>query len=515
MDIDNNSSIEQSYEAQCNNLRKQISILQDKISYYKKDNAINNTKLTQHIKYVEERIVYMQRENELYEKRIQEMDFAINERDAKISSLEITINDLKEKAAFEKNEILATMSTEKDTITTTNDNLMQEVFSLKNMIVKIKEENDKLNKELMKTKEELKLYDQDNTILLQKIQEYEENNNVLTNEKSQMEINYHQKNNECIQNEKMMINNDSDLNEYTLQISKELNTITQWTDTYLGISYPVQYDVPNLLNSALSASSFIVPIIGNDILSLKRALENAKGRILNEQHHLESNINKQKNDINELVIGREKKQYEIINLRTNLIELKEKLHMLQEDNENYVSEHFENKTMLTKFHDSIETISNNNDQYLRDIIVSIKNEIEDIIKDPLMKSYQSIFVTHTPSIKASVGLNAVQLAFEDLIDRLLHFIILIKDDMKEIKKGNELLSSESLSTKSNWLKELNELNCNISVLKKELTLLESALSQVKDENNLLISEISILENTLYAKEETISKLRRDTIDKKH
>lgn len=515
MDTSAITTFEQSYEAQCDNYKKQIYLLQDKIAYYDRDYHQNNLKLKSRLKEIEERDYYLQREINLRDNQLETMSELLKEKTTKVSSLENAIDQLNNHSSHEKNKLYSTIATERDQISSVNDNLKEEIASLHQIVSELTEDGNSKAKEIHDLKEDNELYNNDNSVLIKKVQEYEESYSGLLRERSTIENNLKIKLDQCVNYEKQLLNYEREIESYTNDISNEIKTMTQWVETYFGSFYPSTYDIPSLItgsdNSNLNSNmtNNHKSLINISIDQFKKTLETSRIKIIKEQNTLEAYNQRQKCEINDLMVIRDKKQYEINGLRTVIQEIKEQNLLLQIDNENYLNELIESKQVLAKLNQSLESIANENDHFLSQLYSNIKNELDAIMKDHTFIHYSQIILKNSSNSIGPRDVNSRQYLFEDVLDRLLHFIGLLKEDYKDLKKEHYIISNESLNKKGTNYQEMNELNAQISALKSELSNIEISLSKTNDENMLLMSQVTMLENTIQGKEDVIAQLKKD------
>lgn len=524
MDTSGITTFEQSYEAQCDNYKKQIYLLQDKIAYYERDYHQNNLKLKVRLKEIEERDYYFQKEITFRENQLEKMSELLQEKASTVAELQSTIDRLSSHNLQENNKIYSTIVTERDQISSVNDNLKEEKESLQQTVAELTEDNKAKEKEITELKEENHLFNNDNSVLLKKIQEYEENYSIMQRDKSIIESKLNSKIEQCGNYEKRLLNFERELEDHNNNLSNEIKTMTQWVETYFEFLYPSNYDIPSLINknnnSTASTNGNSNSNCNTDnkhnthfyynIDVLKKALETSRIKINKEQNTLEAYMQKQKSEISDLISIRDKKQNEINWLRDMIQELKEHNNLLQVDNDNFLNELTESKQILNKFHQSIESIANDNDNYLFQMYSNIKNELDAMMKDDTFVHYNQIILKNNCLNKIGAkDCNSRQYLFEDVLDRLLHFVSLLTDDYKDLKKENFVLSNESMTKKGVCYKEVNDLNAQISLLKSELSNMEISKSKNNDENMLLMNQINMLEHSLHGKEEIIAQLKKD------
>ena len=354
------------YQKENQSLKNKIKILQD-------DNDDKNVKIQEQLNH----LLNLENDNnslkKLYDNSKQKFnnEFANNKRmqDQEMNNMKLLIGELKS-----ENEKLS-----------------------KSLIIQSKE-NNKLQQNLMKTVSENKLYSKDNTILLSKVKEYEDNIFMLNNDKNDLNKfpNLNGKNkNEFINNINSMYENKLAL--YSSIINDEINIIAKYIDTYMNLNLfdDIKINIPPLQN----ITNFPKDNKLSSFWNIINAVENSLKRIISQNKIIKNNEMVLKQEINKLNNILEKKNNENLELKKNLSEMKKNLFYLKNDYDKINNDLSSQKGFNKQIQDTMNDINNGNDEYLKGLYKTIKNELDNIINEPLFHSYVNIMLEQKNNIK--------------------------------------------------------------------------------------------------------------------
>ena len=470
-----------------------IKILENKINLYQKENQSLKTKIR-----------ILQDSNDEKNTKIQEQLNHLTNLENDNNSLKKLFDKSKKKFNDETN-IFYNTKREQDKEINNMKILIEELKAdnekLSNSIILQNQENNKLQQNLVKTISENKLYSQDNSILLSKVKEYEDNlfmqnNNNLNNTNSTPNFNFEPKNNnEFLVNANNLYENKLAL--YSSIINDEINIIAKYIDTYLNLNYinDANFRVPNLENitnfpkdSKLSSFSNII-----------NSVENAMKRIWNQNKIIKNNELILKQEINKLNNILEKKNNENIELKKEMSELKRKFFYLKNDfdkiNNDLVSQRGFNKQIQNTMND----ITTGNDDYMKGLYQTVKNELDKILNEPIFHSYLTIILEQKNysniNSKDNYMNNGMKYLFEEILDKYILLNNCIVDDLKKknSEKNDYGFGGGDFGNKAN---NMREYEMTIEDLNNKLIQKDKIISSNKDEKKLLINQINILQKDI-------------------
>ena len=480
-DINNNNNFNENkvklLESKILIYQKENQSLKNKIKILQEDNDDKNLKIQEQLNH----LLNLENDNnslkKLYDNSKQKFNTESNSfinakkaQDKEINNMKIIIGELKS-----ENERLS-----------------------KSLIIQNKE-NNKLQQNLMKTVSENKLYSKDNSILLSKVKEYEENICLLSNDNNNNENNKilnltGQKKNEYINNVNSIYENKLAL--YSSIINDEINIIAKYIDTYLNLNLnltdEIKLEIPLLQN----ITNFPKDNKLSSFWNIINAVENALKRIISQNKIIKNNEMILKQEINKLNNILEKKSNENLELKKTVSELKKNLFYLKNDYDKINNELISQKGFNKQIQETMKDINNGNDDYLKGLYKSLKNEVDNIINEPLFHSYVNIMLEQKNNIK-----NEYSTGLKYLIGEILDKYILINnciiDDFKKIKSqkiNNKDLNMNNYEKNSANIQRLETI---IDELNNRLMEKDRIISNDKDEKKLLINQINILQRDIY------------------
>ena len=462
------------YQKENQSLKNKIKILQD-------DNDDKNVKIQEQLNH----LLNLENDNnslkKLYDNSKQKFnnEFINNKRmqDQEMNNMKLLIGELKS-----ENEKLS-----------------------KSLIIQSKE-NNKLQQNLMKTVSENKLYSKDNTILLSKVKEYEDNIFMLNNDKNDLNKfpNLNGKNkNEFINNINSMYENKLAL--YSSIINDEINIIAKYIDTYMNLNLfdDIKINIPPLQN----ITNFPKDNKLSSFWNIINAVENSLKRIISQNKIIKNNEMVLKQEINKLNNILEKKNNENLELKKNLSEMKKNLFYLKNDYDKINNDLSSQKGFNKQIQDTMNDINNGNDEYLKGLYKTIKNELDNIINEPLFHSYVNIMLEQKNNIKNNYN-NGLKYLLGEILDKYILINNCIIDDFKKQKsqKGNKSFELNNFDKNNSNIQRLEVI---IDELNKRIIQKDKIISSDKDEKKLLINQINILQKDIFNLKQNNKNMKKD------
>ena len=447
-------------------LQCKIRSLENQSEIYKKEISI-----------LEEKIKVFEEDTSKKAAKINEQLNQITALEKENSFLKQSLSELKTQINTDKNILLSTAVSQKDE----HNN---ELINLQTIIDDLQRENEKI-------KNENDLYNQDNTILLTKVKEYEEHNANINNP-THWEKTF-----------------DNQINEYTRVILSEIKIISQFIDTYIAVNYNTKdlNQIPNIFAvSNFPEDSFI------NFDSLKQSVENARKRFLNEQASTEKYISELKGQLVHYSKLLEIKLKEMGEMKLNLSELKEMNCKLHIENDKLNKEIRECKMFNRKIQSSYNEFDESNVRYFENIYNIIKKELEKILHDSALESYAVLFLDNSERFTAG----NIKFKFEDVLDKLITVNNALVDDVKKLQIFKDNVMNQ-IGTNSEYENNIRELHEKIGILKNEVAVYQDELNTAKNEKNLLLNQIELLEGSnkikgIYKKNNSNSNNSNDYMD---
>lgn len=397
---------------------------------------------------------------EIYRKNISILEDKIKvyEEDSSIKASKIN-EQLEQIAMLEKENNYLKSILEKSTMTT-NANTKEdysEIEKMRQMITELRNENNRLSNEI-------EMYNQDNSILITKVKEYEESqmNSLNANKES---------------NEQIEKTFNSQISEYTMMILNEIKIISKYIDTYFNS------DDISKVPDIYSLTSFPDDAIVNfDIL--KHSIINAMKNAINSKQKNEETILVYKKENENLRKVIENKINEISSLKKIMSQLKEENFNIKTQIEKVQYELNEKKEYDKQISMSYSELETNNNIYFDNVTSVINNELEKILHDEDLKHYASMILYNDYE---GIALNS-KFKFEDALDKLITVNIALVDDVKNLM-GNVNKIKDNIADYG----DVNEMNEKINQLHDEVINYEKVLADAKNERELLLNQIEMLE----------------------
>ena len=470
----------------------------------------NNNYNDNKVKLLENKILIYQKENQSLKNKIKILQEDNDDKNLKIQeqlnhllNLENDNNSLKKLYDNSKQKF----NNESNTFLNNKRMQDQEMNNMKLLIGELKSENEKLSKSLiiqskennklqqnlMKTVSENKLYSKDNTILLSKVKEYEDNFLMLNNDDDLNKItNLNGKNkNEFINNLNSMYENKLAL--YSSIINDEINIIAKYIDTYMNLNYvdDIKINIPPLQNITNFPKDNKLSCFWNII----NAVENSLKRIISQNKIIKNNEMILKQEINKLNNILEKKNNENLELKKTSSEMKKNLFYLKNDYEKIKNDLASQKGFNKQIQDTMNDINNGNDDYLKGLYQTLKNELDNIINEPLFHSYVNIILEQKSNIKNDYN-NGLKYLFGEIFDKYILINNCIIDDFKKQKSqgGDKKFNSNNFDRNSQKIQRLEVI---IDELNNRIIEKDKIISNDKDEKKLLINQINILQRDIF------------------
>ena len=489
---------------------------------------INNNNFNDNkVKLLENKILIYQKENQSLKNKIKILQEDNDDKNLKIQeqlnhllNLENDNNSLKKLYDNSKQKF----NNESNTFLNNKKIQDQEMNNMKLLIGELKSENEKLSKSLiiqsrennklqqnlMKTVSENKLYSKDNTILLSKVKEYEDNFFMLNNENDLNKIsNLNGKNkNEFINNLNSMYENKLAL--YSSIINDEINIIAKYIDTYMNLNYvdDIKINIPPLQN----ITNFPKDNKLSSFWNIINAVENSLKRIISQNKIIKNNEMILKQEINKLNNILEKKNNENLDLKKTLSEMKKNLFYLKNDYEKIKNDLSSQKGFNKQIQDTMNEINNGNEDYLKGLYKTLKNELDNIINEPIFHSYVNIILEQKSNLKNDYN-NGLKYLFGEIFDKYILINNCINDDFKKQKsqKDDKKFNTNNLDRNSQNIQRLEVI---IDELNNRIIEKDKIISNDKDEKKLLINQINILQRDIFnlKKENNINKNEMNSLN---
>ena len=397
---------------------------------------------------------------EIYRKNISILEDKIKvyEEDSSIKAAKIN-EQLEQIAMLEKENNYLKSILEKSTMTT-NANTKEdysEIEKMRQMITELRNENNRLSNEI-------EMYNQDNSILITKVKEYEEAqmNSLNANKES---------------NEQIEKTFNSQISEYTMMILNEIKIISKYIDTYFNCD-----DISKVPDIYTLTSFPDDAIVNFDIL--KHSIITAMKKTINYKQKHEETILVYKKENENLRKVIENKINEISSVKKIMSQLKEENFNIKTQIEKVQYELNEKKEYDKQISMSYSELETNNNIYFDNVTSVINNELEKILHDEDMKHYASMILYNDYE---GIALNS-KFKFEDALDKMITVNIALVEDVKNLM-GNVNKIKDNIADYG----DVNEMNEKINQLHDEVINYEKVLADAKNERELLLSQIEMLE----------------------
>ena len=180
----------------------------------------------------------------------------------------------------------------------------------------------------------------------------------------------------------------------------------------------------------------------------------------------------------------ENKINEISSLKKIMSQLKEENFNIKTQIEKVQYELNEKKEYDKQISMSYSELETNNNIYFDNVTSVINNELEKILHDEDMKHYASMILYNDYE---GIALNS-KFKFEDALDKMITVNIALVEDVKNLM-GNVNKIKDNIADYG----DVNEMNEKINQLHDEVINYEKVLADAKNERELLLSQIEMLE----------------------
>jgi chromosome segregation ATPase len=280
---------------------------------------------------------------------------------------------------------------------------------------------------------------------------------------------------------------------YSNIINDEINLIAKYIDTYFNINNYISeanLNIPQIQNitnfprnSKLSSFSNII-----------NSVENALRRICMQNKFNKNSESVLKQEINKLNNILEKKSNEIIELKKGMSDLKKKYYNLKNDFDKINNDLTSQRGFNKQIENTMNDITNGNDDYIKGLYQSVKSELDKILNDPLFHSYLNIIIEQRNNFNSKtqssyVG-NGMKYLFEDTLDKYILINNSILEDYKKQSSDNCGICGKDMGP------NIQELQTAIDDLNNKLIQKDKIISNNKDEKKLLINQINILQRDI-------------------
>jgi chromosome segregation ATPase len=321
-------------------------------------------------------------------------------------------------------------------------------------------------------------------------------------------------------NENKIMNLENENKEVNFAVNNEIKSIVQWAETYLGVFYEQHFEIPDL---PVTISKPIKNKFKIDIL--KDVLKKSRKQINEELNKYENAIKEFKKEVNDNMIKQEKLHREVSELKNQILDKNEEIYSLSSQLESYENSLIQNKDDLNRIKNDVSIKQDHNNRFLDKIYQITQKQIEDVLKNERFKNFYDFVYrsNYSENLKSQV---------EDNIDKIIQIInhattqLQMADDkmleLNNLKNENEKLKRELNDTVKSYKEEMeksfrdkeevlrkfersqmedvrsNESNLKQAIEKLKLRLNEKddIISQISQENNLLKSQIDLMEKNV-------------------
>ena len=170
---------------------------------------------------------------------------------------------------------------------------------------------------------------------------------------------------------------------YSSIINDELNIIAKYIDTYMNLNIidNIKINIPLLQNITNFPNDNKLSSFSNMINSVENALK----RIINQNKIIKNTEMNLKQEINKLNNILEKKNNENLDLKKNVSELKKNLFYLKNDYDKINNELNSQRGFNKQIQDTMNDINNGNDDYIKGLYNNLKNELNNIMNEPIFR----------------------------------------------------------------------------------------------------------------------------------
>jgi len=280
---------------------------------------------------------------------------------------------------------------------------------------------------------------------------------------------------------------------YSNIINDEINLIAKYIDTYFNI------------NNYISEANLSIPQIQNitnfprtnklsSFTNIINSVENALRRICMQNKLNKNSESVLKQEINKLNNIMEKKTNENIELKKGMSDLKKKYYNLKNDFDKINNDLSSQRGFNKQIENTMNDITNGNDDYIKGLYQSVKSELDKILDDPLFHSYLNVIIEQRNNFNSKVNSsyvgNGMKYLFEDTLDKYILVNNSILEDYKKQSTDNCGICGKDMGP------NIQELQTAIDDLNNKLIQKDKVISNNKDEKKLLINQINILQRDI-------------------
>ena len=181
-------------------------------------------------------------------------------------------------------------------------------------------------------------------------------------------------------------------------------------------------------------------------------------------------------------------------------ELKRKYFYLKNDYDKINSDLSSQKNFNKQIQNSMNDITNGNDDYIKGLYQTIKNELDKILNEPLFHSYLGIVLEQKNNFNLNSRNNnylnnGMKYLFEEILDKYILVNNCIVDDLKKQKTENNNYGVDS-NNFDNKGQNMRELEITIDDLNNKLIQKDKIISTNKNEKKLLVNQINLLQRDI-------------------
>ena len=338
--------LEDKLKLQQDSEKKQLQAFAEKLSEFQESEAKSRNLITSKDKLNHElQIKLKEKDDQLSttKKQLLEKESTCNELKQDLNQIAVQFKSIGSKLSYKekefdefKNEMTLKYEKEFKEKETYQEKLSQLVEIVKQQSIELKEldmhlskaeaSNSALNKqnssyseEIIKKGKELNKVEAERKHLSALLSEKTE---LLNFEKCQLEkmrADFDKLSRSNLENDKLLENFNNEKIELSNFVNNELNNMKQWVETYLGVFFEINYDIPDLPISYNKNFNYL------RFDELKNALQNARKKLNDELSRNSNNFHNLKLELNELMEEKEKFIIEKSNMKTEIIKKQEEL----------------------------------------------------------------------------------------------------------------------------------------------------------------------------------------------
>lgn len=318
---------------------------------------------------------------------------------------------------------------------------------------------------------------------------------------------------------------DAENKEIIHGINTEFKAICQWIETYFCTYFDANFEIPDL---PLTISKYIKNKTKMD--KLKDCLNKARDRANKEFLRYESNLKELKNEQSELLGKQENLNYEISDLKTEILKKNEEIFHMKQEIEDLSANLAINNDNMNKNKLDFQEKQENYFKFIDKLTHMINCELEEIQNNQTLRPFFE-FIFRKNFILPS-NTETLEILLEDNLEKIIQILnAIIKEyeanlvkieDIQKIKYENEKLRKDLVDKTKSFKEEIEKLmkekdvtikgleknriedlkineNINKSTIDKmrsKIVEKDESILQVQHENNLLRSQLEIMEKNI-------------------